>query len=136
MGEMKIWKSMHGFGGFLTAMALAPAAFAGCIGMTTTATTSDAHLIWTSSAVRACTLVLAGDADMDEWWQCVETVGDQQPANSVLLDCAAAITWHSQTDGRVAGLKIDECFRKRPVKAAQGTSPGGAAPAPVFPVPQ
>jgi hypothetical protein len=125
---MRVFKSMKGPAGkgpaiFLVAMTVAPVAFAGCVGITTTARPPDAHLIWSAAAVRACTLVLTGDTDADEWWQCVEAVGDQHPSDTVLLGCADSITWHSQTDGRMAGLKIGACFRKGAVKAAQGRSP-------------
>ena len=133
---MKVLKSMRGSAGFLFAMAVAPAAFAGCVGTATTARPPDTHLVWSAAAVRACTLVLTGDTDADQWWQCVEAVGDQHPSDSVLLGCAETITWHSQTDGRTAGLKIGACFRTGAVKAAQGTSPPQAATGPISSVRQ
>jgi hypothetical protein len=125
---MRMFKWMKGSvakesAGFLAAIAVAPAAFAGCVGTATTPRAPDAHLVWSAAAVRACTLVLTGDTDADEWWQCVEAVGDQHPSDTVLLGCADSITRHSQADGRTAGLKIGACFRQGAVKSAQGTSP-------------
>ena len=67
---------------------------------------------WTIDAIRACTLVLTHAADTEQWRQCVESVGDQRSNSPVLLRCASAIRWHSQTDGRTAGRKIGECLSK------------------------
>jgi hypothetical protein len=90
---------------------LARAALAGCVGLVMPAFASDAGTFRAKDAPRACQLVMAADADIEQWCQCVAAVGDEHPANAVLLDCASAITWYSQTDGRVAGSKIGECFR-------------------------
>jgi hypothetical protein len=68
-----------------------------------------------ANATRACTLVLTSDAGIEQWWLCVDAVGDRHPANAALLGCASAIGWHSQSDGRTAGLKIGACFRNSPM---------------------
>ena len=95
----------------LLAVAVDLAILAGCVGVATAATAVDEDTIGRANASRACTLVLASDADMEQWWQCVTAVGDQHPTNAALLGCASTIGWHSQSDGKTAGLKIDACFR-------------------------
>ena len=68
-----------------------------------------------SDAIRACVLVLSADADMDQWRECVDAVGNQHATNEALLKCASTIRWHSQSDGMTAGLTIAECFRSAAV---------------------
>jgi type 1 fimbria pilin len=81
------------------------------LAVTTAATAVGENTVGRGNASRACTLVLASDADIGQWSRCVITVGNQHPTNAALQGCPSAIGWHSQSDGRTAGLKIGTCFR-------------------------
>jgi hypothetical protein len=94
------------------------ATHAACVALAADARATEESLVSLTDAIRACTLVLSSDADMGQWWQCVDSIGDQHPTNDALLKCTSAIRWHSQSDGKSAGLKIAECFRN----AAVGTT--------------
>jgi hypothetical protein len=83
-------------------------------GLAADARAAEVEVAIKKDATRACTLVLSAGADMDQWWQCVDAVGNQRPTNEALLKCAATIRWHSQPDGKTAGLMIAECFRSAP----------------------
>jgi hypothetical protein len=109
-------KAMKGFSGILFAAAAVLATHTACAALAADARAES--LASLTDAIRACTLVLSSDADMGQWWQCVDSVGDQHSTNDALLKCASTIRWHSQSDGKAAGLKIAECFRNAGVGAA------------------
>jgi hypothetical protein len=97
--------------GFACALLASATVLAVGIGLAADARTAEVDVAAQTDAIRACTLVLSADADMDQWWQCVDAVGNQRQTNEALLKCASTIHWHSQPDGRTAGLMIAECFR-------------------------
>jgi hypothetical protein len=105
--EDQMMKSVKRSAGILLATA---AMIAGWVDLCTVARGVEADWPNRTDAVRACTLVLTSDADMGQFWQCVEAIGAQRPAKWVLLNCASTVGWHSQSDGRVAGQKVAECL--------------------------
>jgi hypothetical protein len=80
------------------------------LAVTTAATAMGENTVGRVNTSRACTLVLVSD-EIGQWSQCVIAAGNQRPTNAALRDCPSAIGWHSQSDGRTAGLKIGACFR-------------------------
>ena len=67
-------------------------------------------------AKRACSLVLPYEAGSAQQKTCVQTIGNLDPDDSVMLHCALAGKTHSALDASAAGRKLGACFRANVVK--------------------
>jgi hypothetical protein len=110
---MQISKSMRVTVEPLLAIAVVLAAIAICAKLAMAVLASSADIVGMTNAIGACALVLADDAGVKPSAQCVAAVGNRYPGGLMLESCTSALIPHSQTDGRIAALKIGECLERR-----------------------